>query len=365
MLEAITNHRYKLDLEEDGTSFRAYDTVKAKGFAFDALSSATRLQVLLAVRIAFIEQQEKDIKLPLVLDETLANTDDTRARVIILSTIELAQDGRQIFYFTAQGDEVAKWLAELEEQNVDHRVIDLAEVQGLGEHVTIPDLSELRVQMPTPPDAAGHDHASYGQDLDVEPFNPHEGAGSAHLWYLVDDVELLHHLLTLGIERWGQLKNLLERGGGDLVTEDQEALEELRRQGLALSAFVRAWRQGRGDPADRQALEASGAVSKRFIDEVTQLSSDVGGDAERIIEGLRDRQVDRFHTAKMNELKEYFEEHGYIDPAEPLEPEQVRIRVMRRLIGADVPREEAASEAAALLGRLSGGEDPACDATVP
>ncbi len=355
VLETITNDRYRLDLEEDGTAFRAYDTVKQKGFAFDALSSGTRLQVLLSVRIAFVEHQEKGTKLPLVLDETLANTDDAKARIIIRSTMKLAQEGRQIFYFTAQGDEVAKWLAELKGSPVDHAVIDLAEVQQLPDRVTIPDLSEIRVHTPTPPDPDGHDHASYGEELGVDPFNPRAGEGSAHLWYLVEDVDLLHHLLCLGIERWGQLDNLIDRGGGDLVTDDPDTLEHLRRRGFALGAFVRAWKQGRGVPVDRAALEASGAVSSTFIDEVTQLAQEVNGEASRVIKALRKGRVDRFRRGKMDELEAYFEDNGHIDAAEPLSAEQIRLRVMQRLNGAGVPREEAGAEVDALLERLSMG----------
>ena len=52
-------------------SFRAFDTSRCEGLALDELSSGTRLQLLLAVRVAFVEQQEQGVKVPpLVLDET-------------------------------------------------------------------------------------------------------------------------------------------------------------------------------------------------------------------------------------------------------------------------------------------------------
>ena len=35
------------------------------------LSSATRVQLMLAVRVAFVESQERRVALPLLLDETL------------------------------------------------------------------------------------------------------------------------------------------------------------------------------------------------------------------------------------------------------------------------------------------------------
>lgn len=107
VLARISRGRYRLDLDDGNETFRAYDTVKERGFALDELSSATRLQVLLAVRIAFVERHEQGTMLPILLDETLANTDDGKAEVIINSMLELAREGRQLFYFTAQGDEVA------------------------------------------------------------------------------------------------------------------------------------------------------------------------------------------------------------------------------------------------------------------
>ncbi|MGH2550746.1 MAG: ATP-binding protein, partial [Thermomicrobiales bacterium] len=75
----------------------------------DHLSSATRLQLLIAVRAAFVEHQEKEALLPVFLDETLANSDDTRADAMVAASNDLSSHGRQLFYFTAQEDEVERW----------------------------------------------------------------------------------------------------------------------------------------------------------------------------------------------------------------------------------------------------------------
>ena len=91
--------------------FTAVDQVERRGRSLDQLSSGTRVQLLLAVRIAFVEQQEQGVKLPLLLDEVLGNSDDERARAIMEAVVELSREGRQIFYFTAQMDEVARWRA--------------------------------------------------------------------------------------------------------------------------------------------------------------------------------------------------------------------------------------------------------------
>lgn len=259
-----------------------------------------------------------------------------------------------MFYFTAQGDEVAKWLAALEDADtVDYTVIDLAEVRELGEHVDVPDLEELAVGSPSPPDPEGHDHDSYGDALDVPPFNPRRGAGHAHLWYLVDDLDQLHHLLQLGIERWGQLENLLSWTGTAVISDDPEKLDTLQCNGRAVEEFVRSWRQGRGKRVDREVLKDSGAVSSNFIDDVTALAKEVNGEAERIIDGLRNSEVNRFRSDKTDELEEYFKENGFIEPVEPLNPEQIRVRVVDCLMKHGVPESQAKVRADELLSRLT------------
>lgn len=354
ILGRITKGQYRLDMDEEADTFRAYDTVKERGYALDELSSATRLQVLLSVRVAFVEQQEQGVQLPLILDETLANTDDGKAQVIIESMIELAREGRQIFYFTAQGDEVARWLAGLEDRDdVDHAVVDLATVRDTDGHVDVPDLGDIANHPPAPPDIDGHDHESYREELDIPEFDPRQGPGNAHLWYVIDDVDLLHRLLNLGIERWGQLENLLERTDGEAITDEPDDLERIQRNGEALKAFVRAWQKGRGERVDRQVLEDSGAVSENFIDDVTDLAKKNYGDAEEIMAGLRNGEVDGFWEGKKDELEQYFEENGYIEPVDPLEPEEIRARVTQAFLSNDVPRERAGERAEQLISRLA------------
>jgi hypothetical protein len=241
ILATITRGRYRLDFDENETNFRAFDETKQKGLTLDELSSGTRVQVLLSVRIAFVEQQEQGVRIPLFLDETLANTDDRRAKTIIESTIELARNGRQVFYFTAQGDEVAKWTAALESTNgVDHEIIDLTKFRDVDDSVYIPNLESIESFTPKAPSPDGHDHSSYGDEIKVDSFNPHRGVKTAHLWYVIDDVESLHQLLELGIEHWGQMNNLLQWGNGDLRSVASGQVTVAQENVAALNEFVDA-----------------------------------------------------------------------------------------------------------------------------
>jgi len=104
----VTDGRYSLVIPQND-SFRAKDHHRNRDFDLSELSSATRVQLLLSVRLAFVESHESNYRLPLTLDETLANSDDKRAQAIIKTISTLATD-RQVFYFTAQQDEVDKWV---------------------------------------------------------------------------------------------------------------------------------------------------------------------------------------------------------------------------------------------------------------
>lgn len=351
ILTRITKGRYKLDIDDD--SFYAYDTVKERGFALDELSSATRLQVLLAVRVAFIQQQEQGAKLPIVLDETLANTDDVRGEAVIESMIELARGGRQIFYFTAQGSEVSKWKQALDDNDtVDYSTIDLGEIQGEPGHTDIPNFASLGSTKQTVPAVNGESHDQYGSILDVPPFSPRQGAGSAHIWYIVEDTELLYHLLEMGVEHWGQLRTLLQQNSDPAVIDDDEQLEAVQLNGKALEEFVKSWRVGRGKRVDRDVLEETGAVTDSFIDQVSELAEEVDGDAKQIISGLQNGKVNRFRTRKIDELEEFFEQNGYIEEQETLDADTIRVRVVTRLSSAGLQKEEARERGRELFMRL-------------
>jgi len=355
LLSTVTRGRYRLDLEEGmATSFRAYDSAREVGCSLDELSSATRLQLLLCVRIAFIEQQEQGAHLPLLLDETLANTDGPKAQAIIESVIELARAGRQVFYFTAQGSEVAKWSAVLAAvTDVPHCFIDLAAAQELRDHVETPDLGASIEPFPSPPNPAGLDHKAYGSKLNPPHFDPRQPAGAVHIWYVVSDPETLYKLLSLGIETWGPLESLITSDQiRALVPDSQKATEESRENGLAIKKFLHSWRIGRGKPIGRKALEESGAVTRTYIEKVTELASKKNGSAQELLIALRDGAIPRFHDSKINDLEAYFAQNGFIDSAEALSPTEIRLEIVRELIRAGLSRAESVERAKVLLDRI-------------
>lgn len=358
ILATITRGSYLLEVQgHHPPSFRAVETATGQGKGLEELSSATRVQLLLAVRMAFVEQEEQGIILPLYLDETLANTDDGRADVVIESIIQLTWEGRQVFYFTAQESEVAKWVSFLEgEEGLEYALIQLKSgLEGEGEFV-IPEIEERVSPGETLPSAWGLTHGEYGQKLSLPGFHPHQGAGAVHLWYLIEEVEVLETLLQAGIQRWSQLKTLLQMQGERLFPGNGQGLSaQLFQQGRFLEEFIASWKVGRGRPVDGWVLKESGAVSPTFIQEVSSLVNRLAGDGEKLMAALYKGEIASFRTRKMEELELYLQEHGYIDPRPTLSLEEIRLQMLGCYDGPDLPL--AGERINRLLHRLTTGND--------
>jgi hypothetical protein len=331
LFAAITHGRYQLTVRTGGKStgaagFVALDTSLGCEQSLSELSSGTRLQLLLAVRVAFVEQREQGLQLPLLLDETLGNSDERRALNIIESAIEIARRGRQVFYFTARHDELAKWRRILSRRpEIAYREVDLARLRGFSEVEHAPPIVPYEPP-PTPPVPSpdGDDWYEYGGRLNVPPLDPRAHLGGIHLWYVIDDVKELHRLLAGDINKWGQLQALVEIGSADGISKDSLAFRRASASAKLLEQLFRLWRHGRGQSVDRNVLEASGAITPAFIDKVSQLAESLRGDAKGLIKSLRNGRVARFRGESIETLTNYLEENGYLDDQPILEPSQIR-----------------------------------------
>ena len=330
----ITDHRYELTLDRSSASFRAVDTVYEQSFAIDELSSGTQVQLVLSVRIAFLETQEQTCRAPLVLDETLANSDADRARAIIEAVTTISEEGRQVLYLTAQADEVQKWQAALDErEHPEHAVLSLGNVDTRslqdagGDGAAVP---ERRVA-PSLPDPEATSHEALRTQLDVPDWSPRQPVGRLHLWYLIERPAPLLSLLTSGTRTWGQLEARHRLGGTTAVPFGDRAYRRLDARARAVEAWKTAWHVGRGRPVDRAALEETDAVTDTFIDGVTELAKELNGHAEALLEVVRERDDERvsgFRSAKADELAEYLREYGYLTDREPLSGEDMWQRIL-------------------------------------
>lgn len=324
----ITHGRYQLELDDgEPPCFRAIDTSTNVGRALDELSSGTRLQLLLAVRVAFVESQEQGPKLPLLLDETLGNSDERRASEIIDAALAICREGRQLFYFTAQIDEVRKWREVLATQgDVLHAVIDLATCRNFSEAERLGRLAPVPPPTIDIPSAEGLDHSEYGRRLAVPAFDYRQPASTAHVWYVCEDALAVYDLLRLGINNWGQLATLFRHGGARPTVRNFDfARAEAAARALDRMAEMR--RVGLGKRVDRAALLESGAETK-FFDEMVALSEQLQGDARALLDALDNKAIRGFRAATCAILRVHFASAGYLDERVPHTREEIRLDVL-------------------------------------
>jgi len=359
LFSSVTRGRFRLLFDEgDPPAFRARDEVLEREFPLEELSDGTRVQLLVAIRIAFLEAREEGFQLPVVLDETLATSDANRADALIDSIRRIASRGRQVFYLTAQRDEVVKWRTRLDGESVAHRVL---RIEGAGDGRAaraVPRQPEPTDAVPDRLDRAptpeGCSHREYGRALDVPAWHPREPVGRLHLWYVVERTELLRECLDAGLRRWGQLRHLGETGGLGAIDMDAPDFETVRARARAAANYRETWLVGRGKPVDRTALEESGAVTETFIDEVDELCERLDGEAEALLDALEAGEVSGFRTQKRRELRAHLRREGHLAETEPLDPDHV----WERLLAASADALEAGlldrSDLRALLDRLTG-----------
>src|SRR5690606_18107745 len=154
---------FELELGADG--FTARDTRTGAPRALDELSDATRIQLLLAARVAHVEALEGDgPALPLLLDEVLSTTDPSRFRAIAEALLELAAAGRQVGYRTGDLDEAAAGVeAGRALGHPEPRLFDLGEAGAARPAEALPPVEPA----PAPPSPEGLDAHAYARRLGV------------------------------------------------------------------------------------------------------------------------------------------------------------------------------------------------------
>lgn len=337
LFAAITRNRYQLRIHAgDPPALNALDQTTGLAQGLPELSAGTRVQLLLAVRVAFIEGGEPGAALPLFLDEVLATSDPERSRAVMDAVCDLARAGRQIFFFTAQPEEVAKWQVIFAEraargEGVAHAAIDLARVRQLGEARALPlPLLPTRAMPPSP---AGLDREAYGRLLGVPGLDPWaEDLGGLHLWHLIEDPLFLHQVLASGFERWGPLRDLLARGGGEALFPGRtREFERAEARARLIQVVLTAFRAGRGRPVDAAALAASGAVSETFFEPVRALNAEARGNAQALLDRLARGEVKGFRADKRQALESFLEDQGYLDRRTQKTRDELRLIALEAL----------------------------------
>ncbi len=330
----FTHHGYELRLGRDSKSPRLFATDLRSGGhrELDELSDGTRAQLLLAARVAFAEEVEGGLTLPLFLDEALDQSDPARFGAIAGSLGRIAEDqGRQVFYLTSDPldrERIRRALAKAECAGAEE--IDLGAVRGRGTSDMEPDLQvPPRPGVPAP---VGVTAAEYGNLLGVPPLAPGLGHSRQHFFHLLsDDLALLHTLLEDRIERVGQWETVEGSPLAARIASRSRTAEQIGARVRLLEVFCGVWSQGRGRPVGRDALAASGAVSGRYLDGAVEVVRELQGDPVRLLAALRgkgDARLKGFRQRKADTLEEYLRDGGYIDDRAVLEDGDVRLRAL-------------------------------------
>ena len=341
----VTARSFELELRRDG-AFVARDLRQGATRTLGELSSGTRAQLLLALRLAWTEAQEEGREsLPLFLDEALTTSDEERFAVMARSLERIATaEGRprQVFYLSARRHESVLWK---QATGSEPATVDLALLRFRRPSAAPADYRfETAPALPAP---EGRSAETYASLLGVPRLDPFRPEGDIHLYYLLrDELALLHRLMdSWRISSAGQLEALLASDAAPVAVAGEDVRDRLRGRCRALRTWVDLWRQGRGRPVDRAALEQCGGVSAVFIDRVAELAERCGGDGESLVQALRDGELEYFRTNKIEELERDLIDEGYIDPRDRLGTE-----ARRRLTLQTAP--PGSPEGAGDLGRM-------------
>ena len=331
----FTYHNYDLRLgtDEGPPRLLAVELRSGEARELDELSDGTRAQLLLAARIAFAEQVEQGAVLPLFLDEALDQSDPGRFEAIVRSLGRVGRDqGRQIFYFTSDPLDVERIRDALGKEDCGiAAAIDLGRIRTNA--VSVGGQHALTIDPgPTVPAPEGLSPEEYGAALGVPAFRPALGYAEQHFFYVLwDDLNLLHDLLSNGIERAGQWKTVSGTPLAERLGSRSMVPPEIPSRLDLLQVFCGLWQQGRGRCVGREALEDSGVLTERFLDDVVSIARELDGDAERLVAALgesRDPRLRGFRRSSVEGLKRHLIENGYLDDRPILAEGELQLRAL-------------------------------------
>jgi energy-coupling factor transporter ATP-binding protein EcfA2 len=303
-LERITSNRYQLRANRD--EFFAYDTVLKENLSLEQLSDGTRVQLLFAIRMGFISVQEMstDLRMPIFMDELLANSDEEKALKIISAIREIARN-RQVFYFTAQADEVEKFRQHAKDVFSDISLANLFKVSQVLQNPLIQHLHVLP-DIPKPKE----DYYEYGKTLEVSAQSLWDEIEELHSWYLFNDSDLLFQDLTEGRVRIGQLNS----------SDEQIAIRiDLLRDAQALARIGRCRSLSISDLANAPIGLNTKAQYWRDIKHVLEKQHG-SGDALKV--ALHNGSIQRVNKKKQ-EILDWMVENGFLSEENKMSIDQI------------------------------------------
>lgn len=326
---AFTKDRYRLDVSGASSEIAARDQSRGgRRIPIEELSSGTRVQLLLAARLGFLSAQEGGVynRPPFLLDEALAVSDYERSAAIMDAVYELIAEGRQVFYFTAQPEEVDHWRAHADEKGED--LFHLHTIGTPPQQPTEPVARWQPASIPKPEERESY--ADYGVRLKVPPIDPWiaDAVAAAHPWYVNDDPSLLNRCLRIAGTSCGALMAYLDRVGLNEAAVQlgcKEAdLEKIRRHYAMVERTLEYYRRQRPRPLKQDDLEEIKELPRfgdAVIEDLAELIRKEEGNAAVILQ--RSANLQGFGSKRKDTMREYLAENGFIDTGEPYTGDEV------------------------------------------
>lgn len=322
---SFTRGAYQLKLISK-VGFVAFDVKIQENKQIVELSRGTRIQLIFAVRLAFMEAAEgSGPKLPLLLDEAMSHADDERFQYMVQALEEVAKTGRQVFYFTCQKGCLHAWQAAAS-KNTPLNLIDLDQVKqesGCKEIPLIP--IEKAPPLPSP---EGKTLSQYAEILKAPGVDPLTTPFGWHISHFLSSAEELHACALQSIFYYGQYKNLIDKG----VLHNSKVIAK----GRLSERYHTLISIGIGRKCTYEDLERGG-VSDKFLDKVWECARLCDYSPLRLLEALEEKQVSGFREKAREELQAYLIEIGCLDLEEPLSQEVVRAELWKTLTEEKLP----------------------------
>ena len=310
-----------VDADSSSAALTARQSSSGRTFELCQLSNATRVQLLLAARLAHIEHLEGGTPLPLFLDEALSTTDPARYDAVAEVVLALVEDGRQVFYATSSPDELERWRQTCADRDtVGFQVIDLSEAADVGA-TWKPSIAGSPEPTPVVPEPrSGESPEAWFARVGVRLPRRDDAFGN---WpaalLLYDDLSASAECLRAGATSVGQVSALI--GGSTphlgLVDGQRERFEMRSRW---LEQTLRAASVGFGRRVTWGDVVASTAISPTYEEQSRRALEEVDGDARAFL-----REVDGFkgfRRKQFAQLQEAIEACGAIDDRSRLSAEQ-------------------------------------------
>ncbi len=311
------DYRLRINSEDQTSAFEAEDR-KAEIYSLDTLSDGTRMQLLIAVRLAFAQHNEGNVRLPLILDEALSTSDPDRFEAVAEALFQLSDsdtsEGRQIIYMTANPNDVHPW-----------NQLARAKGRALPNQVPLDDQAKRRMaaesERPLPPirkpapSAEGLDALSYRNAIGA-PKEDHTDPQSLWLVYLLqDELELVECLLNKRIETIGDWQTAVEQGVAEELVTDPAVRAHLSERCESGLRALRDYAVGRGRKVKKEDL-TKGGISRRMLERVWEhaLAADCNGNG--FVARLRDPKIKikSFKSGVRDQLIDHLERCGISDP---------------------------------------------------